>query len=112
MRYANLQVLYYKIDAFRLNQPNWSFSTPRLLHVATVDMKVSFLTTLFYVFATSPSFCTYLNLPIIKPVEAQAWSAVFLTFGLVYGSYSNKWAKQNKAVEEINQKLAEDKKSE
>jgi hypothetical protein len=75
-------------------------------------MKVSFLTSLFYVFATTPSFCEYFNLPIIKPIEAQAWSAVFLTSGLVYGSYSNKWAKQNKAIEEINEKLAEEKKSE
>ncbi|GAN07030.1 hypothetical protein MAM1_0145c06520 [Mucor ambiguus] len=100
------------IDAFRLNQPNWSFSTPRLLHVASVDMKVSFLTSLFYVFATTPAFCEYLSLPIIKPIEAQAWSAVFLTTGLVYGSYSNKWAKQTKAIEEINEKMAEDKKSE
>ncbi|CEP08076.1 hypothetical protein [Parasitella parasitica] len=99
------------IDAFRLNQPNWSFSTPRLLHVASVDMKVSFLTSLFYVVATTPSFCDYLSLPIIKPIEAQAWSAVFLSSGLVYGSYSNKWAKRSEAIKEINEKLAEDKKS-
>jgi len=75
-------------------------------------MKVSFLTSLFYVFATTPAFCEYLSLPIIKPIEAQAWSAVFLTAGLVYGSYSNKWVKQSKAIEEINEKMAEDKKSE
>lgn len=82
------------------------------MHVASVDMKVSFLTSLFYVFSTTPAFCEYLNLPIIKPIEAQAWSAVLLTTGLVYGSYSNKWAKQSKAIEEINEKMAEDKKSE
>jgi hypothetical protein len=63
-------------------------------------MKVSFLTTLFYVASTTPAFCKYLNLPIIKPLEAQAWSVVLLTLGLVYGSYSDRWAKQKKAIQE------------
>jgi hypothetical protein len=66
-------------------------------------MKVSFLTTLFYIASTTPEFCEYLSLPILKPVEAQAWSTVLLTSGLVYGSYSDRWVKQKKALKEINQ---------
>ncbi|KAI8047905.1 hypothetical protein BDF21DRAFT_372745 [Thamnidium elegans] len=95
------------IDAFRLNQPNWSFSTPRLLHVASINMKVSLITTLFYIGATTPALVEYLNLPLLKQEEAQAWSVILSTSGLVYGSYSNKWAKR--AMEDLK---TEDKKSE
>ncbi|KAI7907598.1 uncharacterized protein BX663DRAFT_5323 [Cokeromyces recurvatus] len=80
------------IDTFQLNQPSWSFSTPRLLHVASLDMKASFFTTLFYIASTSTAFCEYLSLSALKPIEAQAWSAVLLSGGLIYGSYSNKRA--------------------
>ncbi len=65
-------------------------------------MKISFATTLFYIGTTTPEFVEYLNLPLLTTVEAQAWSAVILTSGLVYGSYAGKWAKQAKAVEELN----------
>lgn len=94
------------IDAFRLNQPVWSFSTPRLLHVASVDMKISFATTLFYLATTTPAVVEYLNLPELKIVEAQAWSVVVLTSGLVYGTYANRWAKQAKAIKELNEKTS------
>lgn len=69
-------------------------------------MKVSFGTTLFYMATTTPAVVEYLNLPVLKPIEAQAWSVVVLTSGLVYGSYARKWAKQVKAVEELNEKTS------
>lgn len=102
-RYTDTNILK---DAFRLNQPVWSFSTPRLLHVASVDMKISFATTLFYLATTTPAVVEYLNLPELKIVEAQAWSVVFLTSGLVYGTYADRWAKQAKAVKELNEKTS------
>lgn len=67
-------------------------------------MKISFATTLFYIGTTTPEFVEYLNLPLLTTVEAQAWSAVILSSGLVYGSYASRWAKQSKAVKELNEK--------
>lgn len=64
-------------------------------------MKVSFLTSLFYVAATTPSFCEFWDLPIIKPIEAQAWSVLLLTSGLLGGLYSDRWAaNRNNTVQE------------
>lgn len=74
-------------------------------------MKVSLTTTLFYIGATTPALVEYLNLPLLKQEEAQAWSVILLTSGLVYGSYSNKWAKRAKAIEDL-QETTPDKKSE
>lgn len=67
-------------------------------------MKISFATSLFYICATTPALVEYLNLPLLKSQEAEAWSVVLLTSGLVYGSYTSKWAKQSKAVQELNEK--------
>ncbi|KAI8984627.1 hypothetical protein BDF20DRAFT_911704 [Mycotypha africana] len=92
------------IDAFQLNQPIWTFSTPRLLHSASIDMKASFFTTIFYVAATTPAISEYLNLPILEPIEAQAWSAVFLSGGLIYGTYSNRWNKRSKELRALKEK--------
>lgn len=67
-------------------------------------MKISFATSLFYICATTPALVEYLNLPLLKSQEAEAWSVVLLTSGLVYGSYTSKLAKQSKAVQELNEK--------
>ncbi|RCH79472.1 hypothetical protein CU097_000459, partial [Rhizopus azygosporus] len=75
------------IDAFRLTETNWTFSTPRLLHVASIDMKASFIGSLFYVAATSPEFCQWLGIPAFEPKVAQAWSAILVSSGLAYGTY-------------------------
>lgn len=68
-------------------------------------MKVSFYTTLFYVAATTPSISEYIGLPQLTTTEAQAWSAIGLTFGLVYGTYSSRWA----AAKQVNEKVSEKK---
>ncbi|KAI8388723.1 uncharacterized protein BYT42DRAFT_561002 [Radiomyces spectabilis] len=78
------------IDAFRLTHQEWSFSTPRLLHTASIDMKASFLTAVFYVISTTPELSEWIGIPGLKPVEAQAWSAVIMSSGLVYKSLINR----------------------
>lgn len=74
------------VDAFRLTNPQWTFSTPRLLHTASIDMKASFATAAFYTLMTNPAACEWLNLPAFSQSEVQAWSAVVLASGLVYRS--------------------------
>jgi hypothetical protein len=68
-------------------------------------MKASLFTTLFYIASTTPSFSQYTGLPLLKTAEAQAWSTVLLTSGLVYGTYSNRWLK----VAETRRKEEEEK---
>lgn len=104
-----IKCFFFILDAFRLNQPNWSFSTPRLLHIASIDMKISLATSLFYIGATTPAFVEYLSLPLLKAEEAQAWSVIMLTSGLVYGSYTNKLAKRTKALQELKEKSLDEK---
>ena len=84
-------------DAFRLSSPQWSFSTPRLLRIASVDMKASLLTAIFYTASTTPALCEWFDLPVLDPIEAQAWSAVVLSSGLIYRTYSARW--QQKTLE-------------
>lgn len=98
---------YVCTDAFQLTQPNWTFSTPKLLHAASIDMKMSFYTTLFYVAVTTPSITEYLNIPQLTTAEAQAWSAIVLSIGLVYGTFSKRQAA--KKVKELNEKSSEKK---
>lgn len=75
-------------------------------------MKASFYTTLFYVVSTTPALMEYLNLPELKPIEAQAWSAVILSSGLVYGTYANRWIKASSKKltrdDDDNEKKTED----
>ncbi|KAG2223010.1 hypothetical protein INT45_012309 [Circinella minor] len=84
--------------AFRLPSPQWSFSTPRLLRTASVDMKISLLTAIFYTASTNPALCEWFDLPVLDPIEAQAWSAAVLSSGLIYRTYSTRW--QQKKLEE------------
>lgn len=94
-----------------MTQPNWTFSTPKLLHAASIDMKVSFYTTLFYVATTTPSIAEYFGLPQLTTTEAQAWSALLLSGGLVYGTYSNRWAANKKSTQESKEVSSSEKKS-
>ncbi|KAI8145756.1 hypothetical protein BJV82DRAFT_602145 [Fennellomyces sp. T-0311] len=87
------------VDAFRLTSPQWSFSTPRLLRTASVDMKASFITAAFYTAATTPALCEWLDVPMMKPEEAQAWGAVVLSSGLIYRTYVTRW--QQKTIEKL-----------
>ncbi|CAO3703387.1 unnamed protein product [Rhizopus stolonifer] len=95
------------IDAFRLTESNWSFSTPRLLHIASISMKSSFLGSLFYVVVTSQEVCQWLGISVLEPKVAQAWSAVLVTLGLTYGDYVQRWEKKAKAVKELKEKKSE-----
>ncbi|KAG0762948.1 hypothetical protein G6F24_006397 [Rhizopus arrhizus] len=97
------------IDTFRLTHSNWSFSTPRLLHAASIDMKTSFTSTLFYVAATSPEFCHWLGLPVLEPKVAQAWSAVLMSSGFAYKSYVKRWERRIKDLKEQKEKASEKK---
>lgn len=97
------------IDTFRLTHSNWSFSTPRLLHAASIDMKTSFTSTLFYVAATSPEFCHWLDLPVLEPKVAQAWSAVLMSSGFAYKSYVKRWERRIKDLKEQKEKASEKK---
>jgi hypothetical protein len=77
-------------------------------------MKITFGTTLFYVISTTPEFAEYLNLPLLKTVEAQAWGTIILSSGLVANGIRAKRLQKTEVVEELNEKVAavEEKKSE
>lgn len=100
------------IDAFRMNESNWSFSTPRLLRIASIDMKASLTGSLFYVAATSPEFCHWLGLEVFEPQVAQAWSALLVSSGLAYGSYVTRWERQIEALKEQRENAQENEKTE
>ncbi|CDH52884.1 hypothetical protein RO3G_16174 [Lichtheimia corymbifera JMRC:FSU:9682] len=73
------------IDSFQLTHHHWSFSTPRWLHEATIDVKASFVTALFYMLATNEAFSQWSGFPLLSREDAETWSAVVLSIGLVYG---------------------------
>ena len=98
-----IQYIMYP-DAFRLSSPQWSFSTPRLLRTASVDMKVSLLTAIFYTASTAPELCEWFDLPVLDPIEAQAWSAVVLSSGLIYRTYSTRWQQKKLEASEEEKK--------
>lgn len=76
-------------------------------------MKITFITTLFYVISTTPEFAEYLNLPLLKPVEAQAWGAVILSSSLIAENYRAKRAAAAQ-VKKVDKKatVVDEKKSE
>ncbi|CAO3607659.1 unnamed protein product [Cunninghamella echinulata] len=78
------------LDTFRLHQEHWTFTTPQFLRTPTIDMKASFLSTLFYIITTSPELSSLLGCPYFTKTEAEAWGAVILSSGLIYKSYVNK----------------------
>ncbi|CAO3642065.1 unnamed protein product [Cunninghamella blakesleeana] len=96
------------MDAFQLNQPHWSFCTPKSLKVISGEMKITFLTVCFYLlskkegniylhyFGTTKYIDDLFSLPFsLEDVlfstnkEAQAWSCILLTLGLILNSLSS-----------------------
>ncbi|CAO3624362.1 unnamed protein product [Cunninghamella blakesleeana] len=78
------------IETFRLNQEHWTFQTPQVLRTPNIDMKFSFLSTLFYLITTSPEVSSFLGCPTFTKEEATAWGAMILSSGLIYKSYASK----------------------
>ncbi|KAG0174365.1 hypothetical protein DFQ28_006652 [Apophysomyces sp. BC1034] len=91
------------VDAFRLTSQNWTFSTPRLLHTASIDMKASVITSVFYVVASNPELCEWIGLPVLETSVAQAWSAVILCSSMIYRTYATR-SKQDPAPVEDKKK--------
>ncbi|CAO3596714.1 unnamed protein product [Absidia cylindrospora] len=89
------------IDTFKLTQEHWTFSTPRILHTPTIDMKASFASTLFYLVSTQPELCELLGCSALTQTEAQTWSALILSSGLVYKSYINKINNNNQFNKDV-----------
>ncbi|KAI8342064.1 hypothetical protein BC941DRAFT_499564 [Chlamydoabsidia padenii] len=89
------------IDTFRLTQEHWTFSTPQFLQEPPVDMKVSFVSTLFYLVSTNTELCDIIGLSALTPTEAQAWSALLVSSGLVYKSYITKLNKHNQFNKDV-----------
>jgi hypothetical protein len=89
------------LDTFKLTQEHWTFSTPRFLHSPTIDMKASFASTLFYLVATNPDLCSLIGVPSLTQTEAQAWSAMILSSGLIYKSYINKLNNNNQFNKDV-----------
>lgn len=56
------------------------------------------MTALFYTAATTPTLCEWAQLPLLKPEEAQAWSALVLSTGLVYRTFVSRPQKQHEAT--------------
>lgn len=91
------------MDAFQLHQPHWSFGTPKSLKVISGEMKITFLTVCFYLLSKKEGniylhyFGTKYPLPfdellLLTDVEAQAWSCILLTLGLIFNSMlSSSW---------------------
>ncbi|CAO3661268.1 unnamed protein product [Umbelopsis ramanniana] len=93
-------------DAFRLTQHTWSFSTPRVLLAPGVDLKASFVVALFYMLSTSEElFPQGMEHHVLKPIEAQAWSAVLMTCALMYRMINNQLQSRNTV--EVSEKVAE-----
>ncbi|KAI8099644.1 uncharacterized protein BX664DRAFT_273000 [Halteromyces radiatus] len=84
------------IDTFKLTQEHWTFSTPRFLHSPSIDMKASFASTLFYLISTNSELADLLGFTVLSQTEAQAWSAMVLSSGLVYKSYINRLNNNNR----------------
>ncbi|CAO3672062.1 unnamed protein product [Umbelopsis vinacea] len=93
-------------DAFRLTQHTWSFSTPRVLLAPGVDLKASFVVALFYMLSTSGElFPEGMEHHALKPIEAQAWSAVIMTSALFYRLVKTQL--QQKIAGDVNVKVVE-----
>lgn len=92
------------IDAFKLTSAQWSFSTPRLLQTASIDMKTAFTTATFYTAMTNPTVCQILNLPILNQEQVYAWSALIFSSGIVYRSYATRWQQQKQITPEEEEK--------
>jgi hypothetical protein len=90
-----------ELDTFKLTQEHWTFSTPRFLHSPTIDMKASFASTAFYLVATNPDLCSLIGIPSLTQTEAQAWSAMILSSGLIYKSYINKLNNSNQFNKDV-----------
>ncbi|KAG2175557.1 hypothetical protein INT43_001204 [Umbelopsis isabellina] len=98
-------------DAFRLTQHTWSFSTPRVLMAPGVDLKASFVVALFYMLSTSAElFPEGMEHHALKPVEAQAWSAVIMSGALLYRLAKSQL--QQKIAGDVNVKVVEEKEKE
>lgn len=102
----NIQPLFSRVDAFRLTQHTWSFSTPRVLLAPGVDLKASFGVALFYMLSTSEElFPKGMEHHVLNPIEAQAWSAVLMTCALMYRMINNQLQSRNTV--EVSEKVAE-----
>ncbi|KAI9244554.1 hypothetical protein BDA99DRAFT_448363 [Phascolomyces articulosus] len=99
------------IDTFNLTHHHWTFSTPKWLHAPTNDVKASFLTAVFYILATHPPtvFTEMTGLPLLQHKEAEAWSAVVLSLGLVYGVISNKLRQSRRGSNQVKKNLSKKK---
>lgn len=78
---------------------HWTFSTPRWLHEATIDVKASFVTALFYMLATNEAFSQWSGFPLLSRDDAETWSAVVLSVGLIYGVMISRQQKQQQKLE-------------
>jgi hypothetical protein len=84
------------MDAFRLDEPHWTFGTPRLLRAASTDMKITLATVVLYMGLVDEwSFVdTFLGFSTtMDHIEAQAWCALFLTAGLIINTKVSYWNK-------------------
>jgi hypothetical protein len=89
-----------------LTQHTWSFSTPRVLLAPGVDLKASFVVALFYMLSTSGElFPLGMEHHALKPIEAQAWSAVIMTSALFYRLVKSQL--QQKIAGDVNVKVVE-----
>ncbi|KAF7732036.1 hypothetical protein EC973_007141 [Apophysomyces ossiformis] len=88
------------VDAFRLTSQTWTFSTPRLLHTASIDMKASLVASVFYVAVSHKEFCEWIGLPLFDAPSAQAWSAVILCSSMIYRTYATKTKQPAETAEE------------
>ena len=87
-----------------MTSAQWSFSTPRLLQTASIDMKTAFTTATFYTVMTNPTVCEILNLPLLKQDQVYAWSALIFASGIVYRSYASRWQQQKQITPEQEEK--------
>ncbi|CAO3594737.1 unnamed protein product [Absidia cylindrospora] len=82
------------MDAFRLSEPHWAFGTPRLLKAASTDMKITLATVLLYMTLVDESgrlSGMAGTTTSMDRVDAQAWAALFLTFGLIINTKVSYW---------------------
>ncbi|KAI8085989.1 uncharacterized protein BX664DRAFT_334640 [Halteromyces radiatus] len=82
------------MDAFRLSEPHWTFGTPQLLKSISTDMKITFATVVFYMCLVDDDGLLYQTFGItthLDRIEAQAWSAIILTLGLIINTKITFW---------------------
>ncbi|ORZ22525.1 hypothetical protein BCR42DRAFT_170283 [Absidia repens] len=96
------------MDAFRLSEAHWAFGTPRLLKAASTDMKITLATVLLYMTLVDES--GWLSDMVgatasMDPVDAQAWAALFLTFGLVINTKVSYWYSLSPTPPKTNEKI-------